>query len=178
MNRKLPINEQLLIDLLYANNRQAFSFMYDTFSPVLHGSIIDLIETDKENASHILEDGFSAVLQALQSYDERQQKLFAWLLHMMHQLATVALRQLDRWPSADELERLSIGLRQRLLTMNRGQRCVIELMYEKGYSKARIADKLHISVESVESLLQTALHQLRFCLRTFSNTNGKVYRTS
>jgi RNA polymerase sigma-70 factor (ECF subfamily) len=168
MNRKLHINEQLLIDVLYANNRQAFSFVYDTFSPVLHGSIIDLIETDKECASHVLEDGFSIIWEALQYYDERQQKLFAWLLHMMHQLATVALRQLNRWPATEVLERLSIGLRQKLLTMNPEQRRIIELIYEKGYSKARISQALHISVEIVDQLLQAGLQHLKQYIKTCS----------
>ncbi|OQP60364.1 hypothetical protein A3860_33840 [Niastella vici] len=161
MDKKLHINEQLLVDLLYANNRQAFSFVYDTFSPALHGSLIDLIETDKERAVHVMEDAFTAVGQALQSYDEGQQKLFTWLLHMMHQLAIVALRQLNKCPQADELERLSIGLRQKLLTMNRGQRCVIELIYYKGYSKTRISQALHISVEKVDQLLQAGLQHLK-----------------
>ncbi|AEV99716.1 hypothetical protein A4D02_36080 [Niastella koreensis] len=167
MKNKLHINEQLLIDLLCASDCKAFEFVHDTFSPALHGSLIDLIETDKKNAVHVLEDGFSAVWQALQSYDQRQQQLFAWLLHMMHQLATVALKQLNRWPSADELERLSIGLRQKLLTMNRGQRCVIELMYERGYCKARIANALNVSIETVDTLLQTGLSQLKTYLKTF-----------
>lgn len=170
MNRKLYINEQLLIDVLYANNRQALSFVYDTFSPALHGSILDLIEIDKECAGHVLEDGFSTVWEALQSCDEHQQKLFAWLLHMMHQLATVALRQLNRWPPAEELERLSICLHQKLLTLNREQRCVIELMYEKGYSRARISRALNISVEKVEQLLQAGLQNLK----QYLNNRSKI----
>lgn len=172
---KLHINEQLLVDLLYANNRQAFSFVHDTFSPDLHGSIVDLIESDKKRVGAALEDAFSAVWQALQSYDERQQKMFAWLLHMMQQLTIVALRQLNRWPQADELKRMSIGLHRKLSTMNRKQRRVIELTYNEGYSKAQIAEAMDISVETVETLLQSGLSQLRLCLRTFFNINGHMY---
>ena len=168
MSNKLHVNEQLLIDLLCANNKQALSFVYDTFSPALHGSIVDLVEIDKECATRVMEDGFSSVWQALSSYDKHQQKLFAWLLHMMHQLATVALRQLSRWPSAEELERLSIVLRQKLLTMNRGQRCVIEMIYNKGYSKARISQALDISVDTVEQLLQAGLQHLKQYINHYS----------
>ncbi|AEW02357.1 hypothetical protein A4D02_36065 [Niastella koreensis] len=168
MNKKLHINEQLLIDLLCANNCKAFEFVHDTFSPALHGSLIDLVETDKENASHILEDGFSAVWQIVhQSYDQRQQQLFSWLLHMMHQLAMVALKQLNRWPSADELERLSLCLRRKLSTMNVSQRHVIELMYDQGYCKARIASALNIPIETVDHLLKSGFRELKAYLKTF-----------
>ena len=51
--------------------------------------------------------------------------------------------------------------------MNRGQRCVIELMYEKGYCKARIANALNIPIETVEYLLQAGLRQLKTYLKTF-----------
>lgn len=170
MDRKLYINEQLLIDLLYANNRQAFSFVHDTFSPDLHGSLIDLIETDKACIGAVLENGFASVWQALQSCDERQQKLFAWLLHMMQQLAIVALQQLNRCPSADKLECISIGLHQSLLAMHQTQRRVIELTYNEGYTRTQVAEALAIPVETVDKLLRSGLNQLRFCLRAFYKT--------
>ena len=161
MDRKLHVNEQLLIDVMYASDRRTFSFLHDTFSPALHGNLIDFVETDRESAGRMLEDAFSAVWQVLQSCDKRQQRLFAWLLHMLRRLTIKAMQQFSTWPKAEELERISIGLHRKLLTLNRGQRCVIELLYNEGYSKSRVADTLNIPVEIVDNLLQSGLQQLQ-----------------
>jgi RNA polymerase sigma-70 factor (ECF subfamily) len=172
MNRKLHVNEQLLIDILYTSDKRAFSFLHDTFSPALHGSLLDLVETDKESAGQMLDDAFSFAGRILQAYDQKKQRLLLWILHMARRITFTALQQFNTWPQAEELERISIGLRQKLLTMNRGQRCVIELMYYKGYTKARVADTLHISVEMVNKLLQSGLDQLRLCLPSSSKINS------
>lgn len=161
MNRKLHVNEQLLIDILYTSDKRSFSFLHDTFSPALHGSLLDLVETDKESANRVLDEAFAAVLHILQAYDNRKQKFFIWLLHMAQRITFTALQQFSTWPQAADLETMSIFLRQKLLTLNRGQRCVIDLLYDKGYSKSRIAATLNISVEMVDQLLQSGLQQLQ-----------------
>jgi RNA polymerase sigma-70 factor (ECF subfamily) len=153
------IADQLLIDLLLKKDRQAFEFLYDTYSPALHGSIIDIVAS-KELAADVLQKAFVMAYNTISDYDHRKQRLFTWMLHISRRIALEILHSINRWPKASELIEISGGMRSLLCKMSPGQKRVIELMYYKGLSKTQVAQLMNISIETTDELLQTGLYQL------------------
>jgi len=157
---KLPINEQLLIDLLYTSNRQAFAFLHETYSPVLHGHLIDLIE-DKDIAAKVLQKAFVAAYFTISDCKRRRQKLYTWMLHITLRLVIQTAQVIESWPTASQLQALSGGMSSVLDTMDVGPREVIRLIYDKGYSKAKAASLLKLPIYRIDEMLQTGLQQLQ-----------------
>ena len=153
------IADQLLIDLLLKKDRQAFEFLYNTYSPALHGSVIDIV-AGKELASDVLQKAFITACNTILQYDVRKQRLFTWMLHISGRIAMEMLQSINRWPRASELIEISCGIRALLGKMSPGQKRVIELMYYQGLSKAQVAQILNISVETTDELLRNGLLQL------------------
>lgn len=153
------IADQLLIDLLLKKDRQAFEFLYNTYSPALHGSIIDIVAS-KELASDVLQKAFITAHDTIRRYDQRKQQLFTWMLHISMRITIEILHSINRWPHASELIEISGAIRALLCKMSPGQKRVIELMYYQGLSKSQIAQIMNISIETTDELLQNGLLQL------------------
>lgn len=161
------LNDQLLIDLLIRRDPQAFELLYDTYSPSLHGSIIEIV-ANKEIAVKILQEAFLTAWETINSYDKDKQKLFTWMLHIARRISIQMLRSINAWPSASQLAEIAGGLRSLLKDMNASHRQVIELMYYKGYTKNKVAETLHISIDTVNILLYQGLVQLHLRLDAFT----------
>lgn len=130
---KFHEDDQLLIDLLFKKDKAAFSFLYDTYSPALHGSIIEIV-ANKELAAKILLEAFMTAWNIIDSYDKTKQGLFTWMLHIARSIALRTMRSIGAWPDAAQLEEISGGMRNVLRRMDNGSKQVIELMYYKGYT--------------------------------------------
>jgi RNA polymerase sigma-70 factor (ECF subfamily) len=166
--KSYSINDQLLIDLLIRRDTQAFKLLYDTYSPSLHGSIIDIV-ANKELAAQILERAFFTAWETINSYDQSKQNLFTWMLHIARRISIETLRSINAWPSASQLEKIAGGLRTILKDMDSGQRRVIELMYYQGFSKSQVAETLHISLDTVNNLFNQGMAQLHLRLDAYTN---------
>jgi RNA polymerase sigma-70 factor (ECF subfamily) len=160
-------DDQLLIDLLIKRDIKAFKLLYDTYSPSLHGSIIDIV-AQKDLAAQILEQAFFTAWETINSYDQHKEKLFTWMLHIARRISIQTLRAINSWPSAEQLCDVAGNMRAVLKTMNRSHRQVIELMYYKGLSKNQVAEILNIPVDTVTVLLQQGMAQLFQRLKSFN----------
>lgn len=163
---KPPLNEQLLIDILYARNKRAFSFLHDTYSPSLHGSIIDLM-ADKDIAEDVLKKAFVAAYFTIAQCKGRKGKLYAWLSHVTLRMVFEIMRVMQEWPTASQLQEASCILCSVLNRMDAPSREIIRLIYYKGYSKSQVAKRLHIRVDIVDALLQTGLKRLQQYLNEY-----------
>lgn len=152
------VDDQLLADLL-RYKKSAFQFLYDYYSPALHGSIIELV-ANKEIAAEVLHEAFITAFKTIDSYDFNNDAVYTWLLHIARRLSFQALRSICAWPEAAELEKISRGMHHVLQKMDKGPRCVIELMYYRGYSKRQIGEVLKIPGHIVDELLKTGMNQL------------------
>jgi RNA polymerase sigma factor (sigma-70 family) len=161
------LNDQLLIDLLIKRDTRAFKLLYDTYSPSLHGSIIDIV-ANKELAAKILQEAFLTAWETINSYDSNKQKLFTWMLHIARRISIQVLRSINAWPPASQLAEIAGGLRSILKDMNASHRQVIELMYYKGFTKNQVAETLHISLDTVNTLLHQGLAELHLRLNAFT----------
>lgn len=160
-------DDQLLIDLLIKRDVQAFKLLYETYSPALHGSIIDIV-ANKDLAAQILEQAFFTAWETIKGYDRRKEKLFTWMLHIARRISIQTLRAINSWPSADQLSGIAGNMRAVLQTMAPGHRQVIELMYYKGLTKKQVAETLNIPVDAVNILLHQGMAQLFHRLKTIT----------
>jgi DNA-directed RNA polymerase specialized sigma24 family protein len=157
---KRQISDQLLVDLLVKKDRSAFEFLYDTYSPSLHGSLINLM-ADKAIAENVLKKAFVSAYFTISDCKGRKGKLFTWMHHFALRHVFEMMRVMEKWPTASQLREASYDLRCVLDTMDAGPRQVVQLMYDKGYSKAKVASFLNLSIYKVDELLQTGLQQLQ-----------------
>lgn len=154
------ISDQLLVDLLVKKDKDAFAFLQDSYSPSLHGSIIDLM-ADKDIAEAVLKKAFASAYFTISQHKRRGQKLYAWLQHFGLRLVLEPLRAMDQWPTPGQLQDASNALYSLLNAMDPVSRAVIQCIYDKGYSKAQVACLLNLPVYRVDELLQSGLQRLQ-----------------
>jgi DNA-directed RNA polymerase specialized sigma24 family protein len=157
---RMTISDQLLVDLLVNKDRQRFEFLYDTYSPCVHGSVLELVE-EKDMAVYVLKKALGSAYYTIHHYKKHRRKLFTWLLHIAVRLWLDKVKAIETWPSADQLQEASGGLWCVLQGMAEAPREVIRLTYDEGCSKIMAAQKLGIPVERIDDLLQTGLRQLQ-----------------
>lgn len=157
------ISDQLLVDLLVNKDKDAFSFLLDSYSPSLHGSLIELM-ADKDIIENVLKKALAAAYFTITRHKLGHQKIYVWMGHVALRLVLVPLRAMHRWPTASQLQEVSFGLSTILNTMEPVSRAVIQLIYNKGHNKAQVACLLNLPVYRVEELLQTGLQRLQHYL--------------
>ena len=91
LNPYTKYTEQELVALLLQQNNQAFSYLYDNYSPALFG-IISQIVPDRELASDILQDVFINIWRKIGSYDNTKGRLFTWMLNIARNAAIDKVR--------------------------------------------------------------------------------------
>jgi RNA polymerase sigma-70 factor (ECF subfamily) len=142
------MNDQLLIDLLYEQDQEAFSFLYESYSPSLHGRIIEIV-ANKELAAEILQEAFVQVYHTIGSYDRSKGKIFTWMLNISTRICHEIMRSMKSWPTPDQLSLFAGRYGKWIQQLEDGPKQVIELIYYKGYTKYQVADALNISLETV-----------------------------
>jgi len=83
--------EQELVSQLLQQNGQAFSYLYDNYSPALFG-VINQIISDKEAAADVLQDVFVNIWKKISLYDDTKGRLFTWMLNIARNAAIDKLR--------------------------------------------------------------------------------------
>ncbi|MCF2506828.1 hypothetical protein L0663_25785 [Dyadobacter sp. CY107] len=87
--------QQLELDLK-ANQRAAFEYFYDRYSPGLYGIICNIIP-DQPIASEILQEAFIEFWQNIRLYDAKSGTIFSWALNIARRKAMD--RATDKLPS-------------------------------------------------------------------------------
>jgi RNA polymerase sigma-70 factor (ECF subfamily) len=160
------ISDQLLVDLLVNKDRSAFEFLQETYSSALHGDLIDLM-ADKDIAEQVLKKAFVAAYFTITCCKGRKGKLYTWMLHMTLRMVFETMRVIEEWPTANQLQEASASMCAVLDAMDAPSRKIIHLIYCKGYSKAKVAKRLHVRIDTVEALLQTGLKQLQQSMNNY-----------
>jgi RNA polymerase sigma factor (sigma-70 family) len=170
-------SEQELVALLLQQNDQAFSYLYDNYSPALFG-IINQIVSDKETATDVLQDVFINIWRKISSYNDTKGRLFTWMLNIARNAAIDKIRSR---PYQDSLKNQSleetvnstavnpstypqindIGLKKLVNKLREEYRVLIDLSYFQGFTHEEIAKLLDIPLGTVKTRIRSALIQLR-----------------
>jgi RNA polymerase sigma-70 factor (ECF subfamily) len=151
-------------------------FLYTRYSGNVYGYARSIVRNDHD-AEDVVQQVFTRMMTAIQSYEQRSVPFSAWLLRITHNMAIDYVRR--RTPIVDELERpvaedrpqfeshqLRGALQEALTELPDVQREILVLRHLGGYSPGEIAERLGRSENSVHGLhhrgrraLQRALTQ-------------------
>lgn len=177
MNPYTKYTEQELVSLLLQQHNQAFSYLYDNYSPALFG-VINQIVRDKDAAADVLQEVFVNIWKKIGSYDESKGRLFTWMLNIARNAAIDKIRSkpyqnsLKNQPLSETVNSLSanvvvnpqvddFGLRRMVNKLKEEHRELIELSFFKGFTHEEISKILSLPLGTVKTRIRSALIQLR-----------------
>lgn len=173
--------EQELVLSLQQQDKQAFSYLYDNYSPALFGLIFKMVN-DKELAEDILQEAFVKIWNNFSNYDSVKGRLFTWMINITRNLTIDTLRSKsykkqskiysdensvnnfsDNVNSAERFD--AIGIRKQLTMLKNEQKELIDLAYFGGFTQDEISKKLGIPLGTVKTRMRAAIIELRKVLQ-------------
>jgi RNA polymerase sigma-70 factor, Bacteroides expansion family 1 len=182
-NRNATLNDQTLMERLKKGDEVAFAVLYDRYWPVLFQQARRLLQ-DEDEIRDVLQDTFTTLWEkanaieptvSLSAYlhalvrnrilnlllrSKVKDKYLASLAHFSKQLelpADYAIREKQMAQRIDE----------ELGRLPEKMRAVFELSRKQSLSYHEIADRLHISQNTVKKQISNAIRQLRLKLHIF-----------
>ncbi len=175
-------SESELVSLLQNRDKQAFNYLYDSYSGTLYGVIYRMVD-DKELAEDILQDVFVKIWNNFSNYNNLKGRLFTWMLNITRNLTIDTLRSkgykqqskirkfenlvdnfADNSSGADRFD--SLGIRKYLTHLKNDQKQIIDLAYFSGFTQDEIAKQLSIPLGTVKTRMRTAIIELRKILQS------------
>ncbi len=157
-------------------DRAAIRFLYLRYADNVYGYARSIVRNDHD-AEDIVQQVFTRMMTAIQSYEQRSAPFSAWLLRITHNVAIDHVRRRrtfaeepEHLPAEDgpqhESSDLRATLRDALASLPEVQREIVVLRHIVGLSPREIAERLGRSEDSVHGLhhrgrraLQAALAQ-------------------
>lgn len=168
------MNESSLYDLLRYQDRTAFTYLYDSYSPAVFGEIIRIVK-NREAAEDLLQEVFIAIWQKGNQYDPGKGRLFTWMISIARNRCIDHLRKAENNSHnfisgkpvvTDELQGENAGLELSILFKNHSglsQRHIelIRLVYLYGYTHSEASVKCGIPLGTVKTILRKFIAQTR-----------------
>lgn len=166
-----------LVELLKAENKEAFAVLYDSYAALLFGVIVRIVK-DSVDAENLLQDCFIKVWQYAAKYDPEKGRLATWLINIARNTAIDFTRSkyfsqkrknqnlenlvlTEQAASIQTLPVETLGLRQIVEKLTPAYRRIIEWMYFEGYTQQEIAGNFGIPLGTVKTRTRLALKELR-----------------
>jgi RNA polymerase sigma-70 factor (ECF subfamily) len=145
-------------DLLKTRSRDAFSALYDKYSPALFGVICRIVQ-NKVIGEELLQDVFVKIWKNIDKYEASKATLFTWMLHITRNTCIDYLRSMQHKmqmrmqpelqetliaPVATQHKTENTELRGLAFKLEHKYQQVIELLYFWGYSQEEVAQRLRI----------------------------------
>lgn len=172
------VSESVLIEKLNQRDQVAFQWLYDQYSPALHGVVLRIMR-DEEQAQDVLQDVFIKIWKNLDSYDAGKGRLFTWLLNVARNTAIDALRArkthptnairtdeenvhiIDRQHNTQQPNPDHIGVQEIVSQLRPERRQLIDLVYFGGYTHEEAAEELNLPLGTVKTRVRAALQELK-----------------
>jgi RNA polymerase sigma factor (sigma-70 family) len=174
MSEAKKYGEYELVTLLRQRDREAFSYLYDNYSPALYTVILSIVP-DREQANDLLQDVFIKIWKQVDSYDVERGRLYTWMIQVARNSAIDVVRS-TRYKQLKQNQAITesvygseshefnpdkIGLRRVVHMLRQEHRELVELSYFQGFTQEEISKELDIPLGTVKSRLRNALIQLR-----------------
>ena len=143
-------------------DRAAMRYLYLRYSENVYGYARSIVQNDHD-AEDVVQQVFTRVLTAIESYEQRSVPFSAWLLRITHNMAIDHVRR--RRPMVEEGEaavvderqqldrsQLRSVLRDALAELPEVQREIVVLRHVGGFTPVEIAERLGRSEDSVHGL--------------------------
>lgn len=170
-----------LIRRVARRDHPAFEELYRRYAPAAYGVALRVLR-QPALAQDVVHDAFSAVWNAPEAYDPTRAPFRSFLLSLVHHRAVDAVRREERLrdrerrsnPRPDPvedvmeavIEEADLADRRRavqeaLAHLPPEQREVLELMYFRGWTQARIAEETGVPLGTVKSRVFAAMRRLK-----------------
>nr|WP_310590078.1 sigma-70 family RNA polymerase sigma factor [Dyadobacter sp. CECT 9275] len=161
--------------LLKSNNRDAFEYLYDRYSPALFGIVIKIVK-DEEKAADTMQDAFLKIWKNMSTYEKAKGSLFTWILNVARNTAIDKLRLDAKEQKNIKLENVIAGdlhavsftpststldLRALVAGLIPERKLLIEMVYFNGYTHEEAAELLKMPLGTVKSRVRKGLQELR-----------------
>lgn len=172
MHTTLNISEAELVKGLKEQRQEAFSYLYDNYSPALLGIIFALVG-EQDDAENLLQDSFIKIWRNIHSYDPQKGRLFTWLVTICRNTALSHIRIKWKMPLVEIQSedhkvytesanaKIDAGLINLIVGMEPAYRDVMRLVYFFGYTQQEASEILHLPLGTVKTRIRLALQYLR-----------------
>jgi len=157
--------EHKLIALIQQGDTDAFAKLYDKYAPMLNGVILKIVN-DKKVAEGVLQKSFMRFWMEMNAFDPSKESLLIWMLSITRNLAFAASSEKDKTGEIQSPGN-SVNTPNPAITPGKTgtvvdsaipvQCTAIDLVYFKGYSLARAAHELNISVAVLKTRIRMEL---------------------
>ncbi len=175
---RVAYTEKELVSLLKKQERLALNYLYDNYSSVLYGFILNGVNNKENIAEDILQEVFIKIWKNIQNYDASRGRLYTWMLNIARNATIDFLRskqnQKDRKNqtidhSVNDINKIgkfeqktdTIGLKQLVSNLPANHKEIIELVYFKGYTQDETSKELNIPLGTVKTRVRAAIGSLR-----------------
>ena len=163
-------------NLLKTGSRDAFSELYDKYSPALFGVICRIVQ-NKVTGEELLQDVFVKIWKNIDNYSEEKGSLFTWVLSITRHTAIDYLRSKQhkyrsQIQNADineyikkhtsiPVETMSSGYRNIIAKLEPKYRQVLDMVYFFGYTQEEVSRILELPLGTIKTRARTGLQILR-----------------
>lgn len=180
-NSKSHIDQDQLVSLLKARDKDALGYLYDNYSSALYGAIVRIV-SDEDVAEEVLQDAFMKYWDKIEQYDSGKGRFFTWMINIARNLAIDKLRskEIKKAGKTDTMETYvagieqshqqyqdidAIGLKEAMNSLREEERFILEMAYFKGYTQSEISDEFDIPLGTVKTRLRMGMKSLRQVLK-------------
>jgi RNA polymerase sigma-70 factor, ECF subfamily len=164
----------VLVERLQNGSEEAFSEIYDMYSPALYG-VIHRMVNDEELAQDVLQESFVTIWKKANMYSPGKGTFFTWMLNVSRNKAIDYLRKINREGTGKSnfqqdlvMGQISasipidqIGLNELVNKLSDDHKLIIDYLYFRGYTQQEASDELGIPMGTIKSRLRAALNVLR-----------------
>ena len=171
-------------DLIYGlscGDRKSHEALYSMYCGALFG-IIKRIVKEEEIAEDVLQETFIRIWQSFKMYDPTRGRLFTWMSNLARNLALDKLKSksyrnnnlndkiCDLQVTVDNQFNVkhnpeTIGVREIVTKLKPEYKCIIDLVYYKGYTHVEAAEELNIPIGTLKTRMRMAVDELRRVFR-------------
>lgn len=168
------IDTQELLLRIQKGDEEAFSVLYDKYSPSLYGLILKIVKQE-DLANDILQDCFVKIWQKINQFDPNKGTIFTWMLNICRNKSIDSLRSFKRefdgknrmsessvnMEKEEEINVNAIGLKDIINKLPEEKRIIVEYLYFRGYTQQETSEELEIPLGTVKTRARGAIQALK-----------------
>ncbi len=181
-------SDEDLLKQIASGDRNAFSMLYDRYSPLLYGLAIKILR-DPVIAADVIQDVFLNIWKNAISYSLKRGKAIAWMSFICRNRCIDMLRvksankrkslplneskveelqnNISTNPSQETHLALMTEIVKRAITrLPEEQRIIVEMAYYQGFTQAEISEKLNIPIGTVKTRMRNGMNKLKNQLKS------------
>lgn len=173
----IKYSEEQLVQRLAAQDKDAFSYLYDNYSGALYGTLIRIV-MEEDVAQDLLQETFVKIWKSFSSYNSEKGRLYTWMVNISRNLA-IDYKRSRSFKSSEKNQDIDksvgainrsqktvfnidrIGLKEIVEKLKPESREMINLLYYSGYTQDEVSKELGMPLGTVKTRTRTALIELR-----------------